>query len=371
MHLIVLEQQENNEASVASVVNDLLRSLKVAREKTAKVVEDAENFQSACNAIVASYHEQAIIEQLKLVGALFETSRRLQFSEQCLRNIAEHAYHWISRALELGVDRTRLQEMESFHNQYSPETYETRKVKGILLQAMREGFFIEYVKGMTEKEAIDLVNSARRAWIESGGHVREASRIEPDLEDMRRLFDEINDELRQKERAMANCARRDNESLRDLYRMLIRWLHPDREQDVELKKTKTELMQRVNIAFRNGDIGSLLLLRLEALQVEGIARGVDIKEAQVADVIKQINKQIKEAKSEATLARNEFRDWMCSRFGTDSISKATLKSAIVEIKNLKSSNLHRMRTRRTCLEMGRSEHSVSLLIRSLSSDLFR
>lgn len=57
-------------------------------------------------------------------------------------------------------------------------------------------------------------------------------------------------------------------SLREVYRKLASSLHPDREQDESELARKTELMQRVNIAYGNKDLLQLLELQLETEQID-------------------------------------------------------------------------------------------------------
>ena len=58
-----------------------------------------------------------------------------------------------------------------------------------------------------------------------------------------------------------------SKSVREVYRKLVAVLHPDREPDPEEQKRKTELMQRVNIAYGKKDLLLLLALQLEIEQI--------------------------------------------------------------------------------------------------------
>lgn len=58
------------------------------------------------------------------------------------------------------------------------------------------------------------------------------------------------------------------QSLRDVYRKLAASLHPDREMDERERARKTELMQRVNIAYESKDLLSLLNLQIEIEQID-------------------------------------------------------------------------------------------------------
>ena len=57
-------------------------------------------------------------------------------------------------------------------------------------------------------------------------------------------------------------------SIREVYRKLVSALHPDREPDVDERKRKTALMQRVNQAYEKKDLLQLLELQLELEQID-------------------------------------------------------------------------------------------------------
>lgn len=57
------------------------------------------------------------------------------------------------------------------------------------------------------------------------------------------------------------------QSLREVYRKLASALHPDREPDAEQRLRKTELMQRVNLAYEKKDLLALLELQLDIEQL--------------------------------------------------------------------------------------------------------
>jgi uncharacterized protein YifE (UPF0438 family) len=59
-----------------------------------------------------------------------------------------------------------------------------------------------------------------------------------------------------------------SQSVRDVYRKLASALHPDKEQDAVERSRKTDLMQRVNVAYSNRDLLQLLELQLEVEQID-------------------------------------------------------------------------------------------------------
>ncbi|SJM89118.1 hypothetical protein [Crenothrix polyspora] len=95
-------------------------------------------------------------------------------------------------------------------------------------------------------------------------------------------------EARQKEEeALAS------KSVQEVYRKLVAVLHPDREPDEKERERKTELMQRVNIAYGKKDLLQLLELQLEIEQIDATQLG------QMADSrLKHFNKILKEQLAE-------------------------------------------------------------------------
>lgn len=59
-----------------------------------------------------------------------------------------------------------------------------------------------------------------------------------------------------------------SKSIQEVYRKLVKTLHPDREPDAAERQRKTELMQKVNIAYEKKDLLQLLELQLEVEQID-------------------------------------------------------------------------------------------------------
>lgn len=59
-----------------------------------------------------------------------------------------------------------------------------------------------------------------------------------------------------------------SKSLKSVYRQLTTSLHPDREQDPEERQRKTDLMQKVNKAYKNKDLLAMLELQLSIEHID-------------------------------------------------------------------------------------------------------
>ena len=87
------------------------------------------------------------------------------------------------------------------------------------------------------------------------------------------------------------------QSLREIYRKLASSLHPDRESDSELRAQKTELMQRINIAYQNKDLLALLTLQMEVEQIGSASLG-DVPEPRLAQYNQILRDQLDTLKAQ-------------------------------------------------------------------------
>ncbi|MDO8652640.1 MAG: J domain-containing protein [Undibacterium sp.] len=90
-------------------------------------------------------------------------------------------------------------------------------------------------------------------------------------------------------------------SLREVYRKLVSSLHPDREPDAAERKRKTELMQRVNVAYEKQDLLGLLELQLEIEQIDQ-----NMLNTLSEDRLKYFNKILTEQVNELKYETNEL-----------------------------------------------------------------
>lgn len=66
----------------------------------------------------------------------------------------------------------------------------------------------------------------------------------------------------------AKAAQEIKQSVQDIFRKLVRALHPDREPDPTEKLRKTDLMKRINLAYQANDVLTLLTLQMEVEQLD-------------------------------------------------------------------------------------------------------
>ena len=104
----------------------------------------------------------------------------------------------------------------------------------------------------------------------------------------------------QEEEALAS------KSVREVYQKLVAALHPDREPDAEEQKRKTELMQRVNIAYGKKDLLLLLELQLVVEQIDP-AHLSHIADSRLKYFNKILKEQLSELEQETDQIENMFK----------------------------------------------------------------
>lgn len=138
------------------------------------------------------------------------------------------------------------------------------------------------------------------------------------------LFQELNEKMQQKlseeekrpkrkksAKALAKEAEKEkieqevSQSIRTVYYKLANSLHPDRELDHTERERKTALMQRLNVAYKNKDLLTLLELQLEVEQIDESAIN-SMNEEKVAHYNKILNDQLSELKEEISHIKYAF-----------------------------------------------------------------
>ena len=99
-----------------------------------------------------------------------------------------------------------------------------------------------------------------------------------------------------REAAHAKVTEGATRSIREVYRKLVSELHPDREPDPSERKRKTELMQRVNVAYAAGDLLALLELQLSIEQInpEALANMAEERLAHFNRVLKDQSERLQD-----------------------------------------------------------------------------
>jgi len=102
-------------------------------------------------------------------------------------------------------------------------------------------------------------------------------------------------------------------SLREIYRKLASALHPDREPDPVQRDAKTAQMQRVNQAYDNRDLLSLLQLQLDIEQID-THHVADVGDQRLRHYNEVLGEQLEELKDEVHDVATDF----CMEFQLES-----------------------------------------------------
>lgn len=96
-----------------------------------------------------------------------------------------------------------------------------------------------------------------------------------------------------------------SQAIRDVYRRLVRALHPDRESDPDERQRKTALMQHVNEAYERGSLLQLLELQLQLEQIDQ-AHLATLDPQRLKHYIKILKEQLGELELEIQRTEHEF-----------------------------------------------------------------
>lgn len=97
-----------------------------------------------------------------------------------------------------------------------------------------------------------------------------------------------------------------SKSIQAVYRQLVSALHPDREQNIQERERKTELMQKVTVAYGNKDLLQLLELQMAIEQINPININ-NIAEGRLKHYNKVLQSQLQELEDETMMLEAQLR----------------------------------------------------------------
>jgi hypothetical protein len=108
------------------------------------------------------------------------------------------------------------------------------------------------------------------------------------------------------EEARTSALAQAGKALQEIYRKLVRALHPDHEQDPVERARKTALMQQVNVAYERNDLLELLELQLRFEQIDRAHIG-SLAEDRLDHFIKLLTEQVTQLRDELASVEHPFR----------------------------------------------------------------
>ena len=248
--------------------------------------------------ITHTYHQKINNEYEPLLNDLIDTKTQcvLLLDEAYDNRVftktdKQKLHHILSEYTQELIAEFDRDELKPIFNKYNEFDYdemfdETQSEMSDLMKEMVENMFNveldedadisspENFKAHLQEKLREKLDAQPQQWTQTQEPPPERKKTKKQLEKELRL---------QEEEALAL------QSVREVYRKLAAVLHPDREQDIDERIRKTELMQRVNAAYGKKDLLKLLELQLEIEQID--AQHL----TQIADSrLKYFNKILKE-----------------------------------------------------------------------------
>lgn len=198
--------------------------------------------------------------QVEMVHLLDGHHGDKRFSRQQKKKIAQLIRELCSEL----INALEREDLKPLYNKYSETDFDTedQEVSALASDFMKS--MLEFELGIEiDDEAID-VNSPEKI----------AAFMQEKLEERQRQAEERRGRRKKTEKQLQKEARLQEEearlgkSIQAVYRQLVTALHPDREQDPVERGRKTELMQRVTVAYGKKDLLQLLELQLAVEQID-------------------------------------------------------------------------------------------------------
>jgi hypothetical protein len=177
--------------------------------------------------------------------------------------------HLLLRLVSTVLEEVEDPELEALHDRYSDHSLQELGQSQVeLTQAMlKDVFGVDLGEDHGAKRPEELLERAHRVMEERAARAE----VAPEPPRGRRGSGGSRARAAKREAVEAErqrAAQEVGQSMRDIYRKLVSALHPDREQDPQVRDRKTALMQRVNHAYEKDDLLSLLRLQLEIEQID-------------------------------------------------------------------------------------------------------
>lgn len=236
--------------------NTLLKKIKTAK-KTLADWQEVPLVQQQKSAVITPLFDELHEHQAAMARALDALYSNKLFKK---RECEKIAYLICDLAMQL-IEVEGYEDFKALYNQYSEIDFDSEKAdmqaaSTELMKSMLEmqfGKTIEEELNTPEKVA-EFITSMMR---------EEALKIKQGKQTTKQSAKQ----LAQAEKAQAEEINV-SKSIQAVYRQLVGALHPDREQDPVERERKTELMQRITVAYKKKDLLQLLELQMSVEQID-------------------------------------------------------------------------------------------------------
>lgn len=206
------------------------------------------------------------------------------------RNLVHHLLELARAQLE---DDPQDEQIIALHDQYAEIGFaEDQELDRELARGMVEQMF------GVELEEHELGGSVEEAMAAAAAKARQAAEEEAQAARARRAAGaKARTRATDKAAASEQAAKEASQSVREVFRKLASALHPDRAADEVERARRHELMQRVNHAYDEGDLLTLLTLQLETEQIDA-AHLARVSTARLGHYNKVLREQVRELEQE-------------------------------------------------------------------------
>ncbi|HQY69637.1 MAG TPA: J domain-containing protein [Pseudomonadales bacterium] len=206
------------------------------------------------------------------------------------RNLVHHLLELARAQLE---DDPQDEQIIALHDQYADIGFaEDQELDRELARGMAEQMF------GVELEEHELGSSVEEAMAAAAAKARQAAEEEAQAARARRAAGaKARTRATDKAAAAEQAAKEASQSVREVFRKLASALHPDRAGDEVERARRHELMQRVNHAYDEGDLLTLLTLQLETEQIDA-AHLARVSTARLGHYNKVLREQLRELEQE-------------------------------------------------------------------------
>ena len=214
--------------------------------------------------------------------------------------------HLICELSENLITEFNRDELKSLFNKYSEEDYdsinqETESAVGDLMKSLAKDMFNLDLEDDVDVSSPEKFHPHLQEKLREQAEYQSKEQLDTPVKQGKKTKKQLEKEARQQEEeALAS------KSVQEVYRKLVAALHPDREPDPDEHKRKTELMQRVNIAYGKKDLLLLLALQLEIEQIDP-AHLNHIADSRLKYFNKILKEQLYELEQETNQIENMFK----------------------------------------------------------------
>jgi hypothetical protein len=279
--------------------NSLIKKIDARKKQLATWQEAMPQLQQEVAARLHPLQKTYSEHQVELVALLdnFYTTQKFSRSQQgkikylilevCEELIGIHGRH----------------DMKALYNQYSEQDFDSQAQQDAAMQRdfMKSLFEQEFGVTLDENEFdfSDPMKTAEQLAEQVGEQQRQAE----DQRNARKKTAKQQAQAAREQKEAANISK----SIQAVYRQLVAALHPDREPDPAERERKTELMQKVTVAYGKRDLLQLLELQLSVEQINQNNIN-NIAEDRLKHFNKILQTQLDEIEEEVMLVEMQLRN---------------------------------------------------------------